>query len=73
MIEAMKNLAQDKCKYREAEHIAAQTCQKRARTSVESPHVRARTLVNSPEEQQESSHQVMIILLKILQTGGIIA
>ena len=72
MMDTMKNLSQDKCEYREGEHIAAQTCQKRARTSVECPHVRARTLVDSPEEQQESSHQVMIILLKILQTRGII-
>ena len=68
MMEAMKNLSQDKCEYREGEHIAAQTCPKRTRTSAECPHVRARTLVDSPEEQQESSHQVMIILLKILQT-----
>ena len=58
MMQALENLTQDKRKYREGEHVAAQTSRKRARTSVESPQVRARTLVESPEEQQESSHQV---------------
>ena len=58
MMEALKNLTQDKRKYREGKHIAAQTCQKWTRTSVECPQVVARTSVESPEEQQESSHQV---------------
>ena len=58
MMEALKNLLQDKRKYREGEPIAAQTCRKRARTSVECQQVRARTSVESPEEQQETSHQV---------------
>ena len=31
MMEALKNLTQDKRKYREGEHLAAQTCRKRAR------------------------------------------
>ena len=31
MMEALENLTQDKRKYREGEHLAAQTCQKRAR------------------------------------------
>ena len=56
MIEALKNLTQDKCKYREGEHVAAKTCQKEARPLVKCQHVRARTLVESPEEQQETSH-----------------
>ena len=47
MMESLENLTQDKRKYREGKHVAAQTCRKRARTSVE-----------SPEEQQELSHQV---------------
>ena len=47
MKEALKYLTQDKRKYREGEHVAAQTCRKRAITQVE-----------SPEEQQETSHQV---------------
>ena len=34
MMEALKNLTQDKRKYREGEPAAVQTCQKRARTSV---------------------------------------
>ena len=71
MMEALKNLTQDKHKCREGEHVAAQTSWKRARTSAECPQVRARTLVESPEEQQEASHQVMIILLKTLQIQGI--
>ena len=37
MMQALENLTQEKRKYREGEHVAAQTCQKRARTSVESP------------------------------------
>ena len=41
MTEALKNLTQDKRKYREGEHVAAQTCQKRARTSVECQQVKA--------------------------------
>ena len=47
MMEALKDLTQDKCKYREGEHVAAQTCRKRVRTSVE-----------RPEKQQGTSHQV---------------
>ena len=47
MKEALKYLTQDKRKYREGKHVAAQTCRKRAITQVE-----------SPEEQQETSHQV---------------
>ena len=31
MMEALENLTQDKHKYREGEHLAAQTCRKRAR------------------------------------------
>ena len=58
MMEALKNLTQDKRKYREGKHVAAQICQKGTRTSVECPQVKARTSVESPEEQQESSHQV---------------
>ena len=58
MMEALKNLTQDKRKYREGEHVAAQTCQKRARTSVECQQVKAIIQVESPEEQQETSHQV---------------
>ena len=58
MMQALENLTQEKRKYREGEHVAAQTCRKRAKTSVEWPQVRARTSVESPEEQQESSHQV---------------
>ena len=58
MMQGLKNLTQDKHKYREGEHVAAQTCRKRARTLVECPQVRARTSAESPEEQQESSHQV---------------
>ena len=58
MMQALKNLTRDKRKYREGEHVAAQTCQKRARTSAECPQVRARTSVESAEEQQQSSHQV---------------
>ena len=58
MMQALKNLTQDKRKYREGEHAAAQTCRKSSRTSVECPQVRVRTSVESPEEQQESSHQV---------------
>ena len=73
MMQALENLTQEKRKYREGEHVAAQTCRKRARTSVECPQVRARTSAESPEEQQELNHQVMIILLKILQTQGIMA
>ena len=37
MMQALENLTQEKRKYREGEHVAAQTCLKRARTSVESP------------------------------------
>ena len=58
MMQALKNLAQDKCKYREEEHVATQTCRKRTKTSAECPQVRARTSVESSEEQQESSDQV---------------
>ena len=58
MMEALKNLTQDKRKYREGKHVAAQTCQKGTRTSVECPQVKARNSVESPEEQQESSHQI---------------
>ena len=58
MIEELKNLTQGKCKYRGGQHVAAQTCLKRPRTSVECQQVRARTLVESSEEQQETSHQV---------------
>ena len=58
MMEALKNLTQDKRKYREGKQVAAQICQKGTRTSVECPQVKARTSVESPEEQQESSHQV---------------
>ena len=58
MMQALENLTQEKRKYREGEHVAAQTCRKRARTFVECPQVRVRTSVESPEEQQESSHQV---------------
>ena len=49
-MQALENLTEDKCKYKEEEHVAAQTCQKRARTSVECPHVMARNLVESPGE-----------------------
>ena len=48
MMEALKNLTQDKRKYRAGEAIAVQTCRKRPRTSVE-----------SPEGQQETSHQLV--------------
>ena len=58
MMQALENPTQDKRKYREGEHVAAQICQKGARTSVECLHVRARTSVENPEEQQESSHQL---------------
>ena len=58
MMEALKDLTQDKCKYREGEHVAAQTCRKRARTSVECLQVRVRTSVERPEKQQGTSHQV---------------
>ena len=58
MMEVLKCLTQDKHKYREGEHVAAQTCRKSARTSVECPQVTVRTSVESPEEQQETSHQV---------------
>ena len=58
IMQALKNLAQDKPKFREKEHIAAQTSSKRDRTSVESPQVRTRTSVESPKEQQESGYQV---------------
>ena len=58
MMEALKNLTQDKRKYWEGKHVAAQTCQKGTRTSVECPQVKARNSVESPEEQQESSHQI---------------
>ena len=51
MMEALKNLTQDKSKYREGEDVAAQACRKRARTSVECQQVRARTSVESLEEQ----------------------
>ena len=54
-MEGLKNLTQDKHKYREEEHVTAQTCRKRARTSVEYPHVRARTLVESPWEIHQVS------------------
>ena len=47
MMEALKNLTQDRRKYRAGEPIAVQTCRKRART-----------LVESPEEQHERSHQL---------------
>ena len=57
MMEALKNLT-DKRKYREGEHVFAQTCRKKARTSVECQQVRARTSAEIPEEQQETSHQV---------------
>ena len=56
MMEALKDLTQDKCKYREGEHVAAQTCRKRARTSVECLQVRVRTSVERPEKQQGTSH-----------------
>ena len=59
MMQALDNLTQDRRKYRKGDHVAAQTCQKRARTSVECPQVRAKTSVESPGEQQESSHQVI--------------
>ena len=58
MMKVLKNLTQDKRKYKEGEHVAAQTCRKRARTSVECSQVRTRTSVESPEEQQQSSHQL---------------
>ena len=58
MMQALENLSQDKRKYREREHAAAQTCRKRVRKSVECPQARARTSTESPEDQQESSHQV---------------
>ena len=58
MMEALENLTQDKRKYRKGEHVAAQTCRKSARTSVECQKVRARSSAESPEEQQETSHQV---------------
>ena len=45
MMQALENLTQEKCKHIEGEHVAAQTCRKRARTFVECPQVRARTLV----------------------------
>ena len=61
MMQALENLTQEKCKYREGELVAAQTCRMRARTFVECPQVRARTLVKSPEEQQESSQDECII------------
>ena len=51
MMQALENLTEEKHKYREGEHVAAQTCQKRARTLVECPQVRARTSVECPEEQ----------------------
>ena len=51
MMEALKNLTQDKRKYRAGEHVAAQTCQKRTRTLVECQKVRVTTSVESPEEQ----------------------
>ena len=35
MMKELKNLTQEKRKYREREDVAAQTCRKRARTSVE--------------------------------------
>ena len=35
MMYALENLAQDKHKYREEEHVAAQSCCKRAQTSVD--------------------------------------
>ena len=60
MMPALKNLAQDKRKYREEENVAGQTCRKRARTSVKCPQVRAKTLVESPEEQQESSPEAVV-------------
>ena len=58
MMQALENLTQDKRKYREGQHFTAQTCRKRARTSVECPQVRTRASGESPEEQQESTHQV---------------
>ena len=72
MMEAMKNLSQDKCEYREGEHIAAQTCQKRARTSAECPHVRARTLVRraagikSPSDDNfvENSSDIIVLVVR---------
>ena len=58
VIQALENLAQDKCKYREEEHSATQTCDKRARTLVEYSEISTKTSVESPEEQKELSHQL---------------
>ena len=53
MMQVLKNLAEDKRRYREEEHVAAQTCRKSATTLVECAQVRARTLVESAEEHQD--------------------
>ena len=58
MMQALKNLAQDKRKYKEVEHVVEKTCHKRVRTLVECQQVKVTTSVENPEEQQESSHQV---------------
>ena len=58
MMQALKNLAQDKRKYKEEEHVVEKSCHKRARTLVECPQVKVTTSVENPEEQQESSQQV---------------
>ena len=57
MMEALKNLTQDKQKYKEGEHVAAQSYRKSERTLADSPQIRTRTSFESPEEQQELSHQ----------------
>ena len=46
MIVALKNKTQDKRKYRKEEHAAEQTCRKKARTLVESPKEQQQLMIS---------------------------